>query len=846
MLFSSISSFSFLSAQSYTLTDGQYTTVQFGPRGEIDSLLNLSDNVGIDFGGAFSWSVGLFAHTESRPIDFDHCENYFSNLRPQDFSFIDYTTSTSLDTFFQHYVAQIPGTLDDSVRITLRWWLEDSLGLMGGISAQVTPDSFALWSVQFPDLGLPQLGTDLDDDFLAMPAFSGILLPAPLDTLDTLKTWRGFAPDLCEMVDTARGGGLDGQYPAEMTMQFLAYYDHEMGLYFQTFDTTGRAIFFSAAGNPQAQKVALGAAHVRENCDVPSAGWWTVPETINLRAYRGDWYDASVFYREWGLAQSWAAKGTLADRRTEFDSTEVIFASDAPLFDFDFGAMRTAVDSLAGFWGTGHNYVDQVRSWGKMYQIGQTAPIARPGFGDYVTQSRAAGRRIAPYTPTRHWKGPLPYPVNTSAMAVNPDGFQYNNTIFGPVLYPSDTAWVRYYLDIVDTLLAYDITDLYVDNVPNAKLDWGAGRPAGGGNSWMDGFLALSDTLIAHVDAALPNPKYFQEGKAETELGRYDAVYAANWEIAVFAADYVTGGAFPIPLLAAVYGDHVGLGGGSALGLTDTLRTSADKWRLVTAFSWLYCNQLLYSTDTVLTGPGPAPADLDALTMMDDLLDLAAVVYDWKQFGTFWRPPDITADSVAVEFPVYTRTETGDSLLGLRFRDVPAVQGSAHVLEDEALFLFVNHSAVPQTFQVMLDLPEYTPFRYRWLATPAGLSFLDVTGNMVAETVTLGAREAIGWLFRDSTVQNLPATAPEMTRLAIAPNPFAEETRVTLKLPNAGTVSVTVTDFAGRPVESLYRGHMEAGTHRLRLPGDALPAGLYFVCLQSENGQVVRRALRMR
>jgi len=72
------------------------------------------------------------------------------------------------------------------------------------------------------------------------------------------------------------------------------------------------------------------------------------------------------------------------------------------------------------------------------------------------------------------------------------------------------------------------------------------------------------------------------------------------------------------------------------------------------------------------------------------------------------------------------------------------------------------------------------------------------------------------------------------------PNPFNSSTRITLSLPAAADVQLSIYNILGQKVRSLERGHLSAGSHRIIWDGknDAghlLPSGVYFARLQQSN-----------
>lgn len=104
-------------------------------------------------------------------------------------------------------------------------------------------------------------------------------------------------------------------------------------------------------------------------------------------------------------------------------------------------------------------------------------------------------------------------------------------------------------------------------------------------------------------------------------------------------------------------------------------------------------------------------------------------------------------------------------------------------------------------------------------ATPAG----DLTLTQGAGT-TAGVAVAQG---------EVPRTNPG---LAAFPNPFAADTRITVDLPTAQHVRVTLHDTLGREVFRLVDGTLPAGLKAFNLADSGLGAGIYFVRMETQSG----------
>jgi hypothetical protein len=84
----------------------------------------------------------------------------------------------------------------------------------------------------------------------------------------------------------------------------------------------------------------------------------------------------------------------------------------------------------------------------------------------------------------------------------------------------------------------------------------------------------------------------------------------------------------------------------------------------------------------------------------------------------------------------------------------------------------------------------------------------------------------------------------------VRPNPTTGRAQVTLTLPAAATVSVVVTDAAGRLVRTLAEGPLGAGRHEFSWDGVGAdgrpsPAGVYWIKARSGSERVTRRIVRL-
>ncbi len=91
----------------------------------------------------------------------------------------------------------------------------------------------------------------------------------------------------------------------------------------------------------------------------------------------------------------------------------------------------------------------------------------------------------------------------------------------------------------------------------------------------------------------------------------------------------------------------------------------------------------------------------------------------------------------------------------------------------------------------------------------------------------------------------LPA---RITLLGNYPNPFRNETTISLTVPEAAHVTITVYDALGREIETIYQGPMPAGENSVRWnPSEAsLSSGLYFYRISDGRRNLSGKMMLMR
>lgn len=114
---------------------------------------------------------------------------------------------------------------------------------------------------------------------------------------------------------------------------------------------------------------------------------------------------------------------------------------------------------------------------------------------------------------------------------------------------------------------------------------------------------------------------------------------------------------------------------------------------------------------------------------------------------------------------------------------------------------------------------------------------LHVWGN-APETIALAGS---GETATDAPAGPAPGS-PRLALVATLPNPFNPATTIHYTLPHAARIDLSIYNAAGRRVDRLVHGPVEAGRHAVTWTARSLPRGIYF-CRLRAGGQVATRKL---
>lgn len=78
---------------------------------------------------------------------------------------------------------------------------------------------------------------------------------------------------------------------------------------------------------------------------------------------------------------------------------------------------------------------------------------------------------------------------------------------------------------------------------------------------------------------------------------------------------------------------------------------------------------------------------------------------------------------------------------------------------------------------------------------------------------------------------------------AISPNPVSTTASLSITLPQQANVNIEIIDVLGRKVRNIYNGLKDTGEHQYFIDAKSLHSGLYFVRIEVENKEYVKRLI---
>jgi len=370
------------------------------------------------------------------------------------------------------------------------------------------------------------------------------------------------------------------------SMQFLAVYgsppdeSHSgRGLYIGLHDPHGSTKEFTAVSNPERQCLEITCAHPAPNMSRPGNAF-SAGGDIVWQLFHGDWYDASMLYRQWAEQKAlwWPGNQPKAVKKTPK------WMQESRVWIRLRGDAKTCVPVVKEF--ARRLGLPVGFHWYNWHQIPYDNNYphffpAKEGFLEGIRELQSEGIAVMPYINGRLWdtldKGSEDYLFSREALpAVTKDekGEPYieiynskkadGSPVRFAIMCPATRVWQEKIYSLVHRLFdEYGVNGVYIDQVaaapPRLCFDSGHGHPLGGGCWWTEAYWKLLETLQR---AKPENTILTTECNADPFVAHFDGYLTWHWQYEG-----------QVPAFPAVYGGTIQMFGRSFRG--DTIKTAA-------------------------------------------------------------------------------------------------------------------------------------------------------------------------------------------------------------------------------------------------------------------------------
>ncbi len=400
---------------------------------------------------------------------------------------------------------------------TVMRWARPAEGRAGDLSVEVAANPHAAqqavhWTIRvknegpccvrrvaFPQVSIADLGPDGE-----------VLFPRGSGEVQTGLWQRDF--------------GYSGLYPGGWTsMQFLAAYQRasNTGLYLAVHDPLASTKDIAVESRAKDRAVLLRMEHPAPAMNQPGNDF-ELSGTAVTQLLRGDWFDASVIYRDWVRKEArWYPKLGKDGR----DDTPM-WMRELCAWAMTGGTPQDCADSvakMAEYFGMPVGF-----HWYNWHQIPfdndypHYFPV-RDGFADGVKKLQASHVHVMPYINGRLWdthdKGSEDLEFSKIALpgvTKQEDGQPFIESYGSKesdgqpvrlgVMCPTTEVWRKKVDEIVGRLFGeYGLDAVYIDQIaaasPTLCSDASHGHPAGGGHWWTEGYWQLLDDIRRKMPA---------------------------------------------------------------------------------------------------------------------------------------------------------------------------------------------------------------------------------------------------------------------------------------------------------------------------------------------------------
>lgn len=378
----------------------------------------------------------------------------------------------------------------------------------------------SLMDVTFPEINIKAPG----NDHVLIPKYSGTLLPDPV------------ANNIDRELYYPRGWSA--------TMQFLAYYNDQYGIYLGFHDLDASLKHF---------RIRKEAGHLNFTGRVTVADKtrprnnWEMPGKFELDLFAGNWYEAALIYKKWASEEAGYWPKMTAERKlrqAELGRIGVwgIYSAESGV---SMGDIQEKMSSFIDFFQTDINVpvgIHWYRWNGKKHDDDYPDYFPeREGMKDLVTDIQKSGNAyIMPYINGRLYDTDLesedwdyetrgkPDAAKNSAGAVYTQHFAGNTFA---VMCPTRTDWQNILVDAAEQLTGRLGTGgIYIDQVcaasPVEDMDPDHNHPLGGGHWWRDGYREMFTKIRNTI---VPGRFVIVEGAADYMADQVDGFLTDGW-----------------------------------------------------------------------------------------------------------------------------------------------------------------------------------------------------------------------------------------------------------------------------------------------------------------------------
>jgi hypothetical protein len=389
-------------------------------------------------------------------------------------------------------------------------------------------DDWGVWRVLFPQVSLAPFASD-----------TRVLIPQAAGVVKA-DAWR-------------KPVRFKGTYPSGWTsMQFMAAYDAEgrTGLYVAAHDPAACTKDITAETDTQAARVLLSFDHPAPNMGQPRVGFALSGRAV-WQILRGDWFDASVIYRDWVRREA----GWWPDLTAEGRADTPKWMRDLCLWGLLGGGAEHATK-------TGKHFADVMEMpvgchWYSWHEIPFDNDYphyfpAKKGFAEAVASLQGMPDRpayVMPYINGRLWDtrdqgtGDREFQKVARPAATKDIQGEFYTEMYGSkesdgsrvklaAMCPATKLWQERVQTIVLRLMKECGTKaVYIDQIAAAKphlcFDASHGHPLGGGGWWVEAYgKMLTDLRKAMPDGCMLTT----ECNAEPYIRWFDGYLTWHWQ----------------------------------------------------------------------------------------------------------------------------------------------------------------------------------------------------------------------------------------------------------------------------------------------------------------------------